>query len=274
MGSRLAAGKDGGAFRLHGNGLETLLALFDDLGNPRNRPPRADAGDEDIHPAVRIVPDLFRRRFPMDLWIGRVLELLKHDRAGNRPRQLLRLAHRPAHPFPARRQDQFRAEDLQELPPFQTHGVRHGKDQTVTPGGGHKGQGDPRIAARRLDQDRSRLEQTAFFRGVDHGDADPVLYAGQGVEGFHLDDDPRPGPGGQAPQFHQGRSPHCLGNVGKYLHWCAPFGSLSSGRGLPQSLVDVFLDVLHILDADGKTDKILRYPRGFPFRSRQLLVGG
>ena len=41
----------------------------------------ADAGHDRVQPATRVAPDLLRGRAAVDLGVGRVLELLKHDRA-------------------------------------------------------------------------------------------------------------------------------------------------------------------------------------------------
>src|SRR5262245_14514353 len=76
---------------LDSDGLEARPALLDDLGDARDGAARADAGYENVRLAVGIVPDFLRGGAAMDLGIGRVLELLRHEGVGDRLEQLVRL---------------------------------------------------------------------------------------------------------------------------------------------------------------------------------------
>src|SRR5579862_5461183 len=55
--------------RLDGDGLEARLALLDDLADAGDGAARADAGDENIDLAVRVVPDLFSGCLAVDLGV-------------------------------------------------------------------------------------------------------------------------------------------------------------------------------------------------------------
>src|SRR5436190_827398 len=64
---------------LHGDRLEARLPLLDDLAHAGDRAAGADAGDEEINFAIRVIPDLLGCRAPVDLRVGGVLELLRHE---------------------------------------------------------------------------------------------------------------------------------------------------------------------------------------------------
>ena len=68
-------------------------------------------------------------------------------------------------------------------------GFGHGQDQPVAFYGGGDGEADAGVAAGRLDDQRAGLQHAALFGILDHRNADPVLHAGAGIAGFHLDED-------------------------------------------------------------------------------------
>ena len=144
----------------------------------------------------------------MDLGICRVLELLQHQRVGQRGDQRLGALDGAAHA--ARGGDQFQlgAEDQQHLAPFQRHRVRHGQDQAVALRRRDEGQRDAGIARGRLDQDgRPGVDAACFFRRLDHGEADAVLHRGQRIEELALAEDVGLDAvrGGDAREAHQRR---------------------------------------------------------------------
>ena len=87
----------------------------------------------------------------VDLRIGRILELLRHEVVAVLGDQLLGHPHRARHALGRRREDQLGAEGLQHPPPLQAHAFGHGHHQLVAACGADIGQADARIAAGRLD---------------------------------------------------------------------------------------------------------------------------
>ena len=102
---------------------------------------------------------------------------------------LLGLLDRTPHALGRRREDQLRPKGLEHLAPLQAHGFRHGQEQPVAPGCCHKGQGDARVAAGGLDDERLRADLAGPLGRLDHRQADAVLDGGQRVVALHLGQD-------------------------------------------------------------------------------------
>jgi len=83
----------------------------------------------------------------MGLRVRRVLELVEHDGVGILSQHLLGLLYGAGHASLGRRQNDPRAEDLQELPPLHAHRFGHGQDQGNALGGTDERQTDAGIAA-------------------------------------------------------------------------------------------------------------------------------
>ncbi len=67
------------ARRLDGDRLEARLARLDHLADAGDGAAGADAGHQDVHLAVGVAPDLLGGGAAVDLRVGRVLELLRHE---------------------------------------------------------------------------------------------------------------------------------------------------------------------------------------------------
>ena len=80
----------------------TRLFLFEHFADAGDCAARADATDDDVHLTVGVSPDFFRGRLAMDFWIGRVLELLRHEIVLVLRNQLFRFLHGPGHAFSGR----------------------------------------------------------------------------------------------------------------------------------------------------------------------------
>ena len=76
MRSRPAAVQDSRIFRFDSDDLDVRLMAFQALGRTGDGAARADGRNEDVYLSVRIAPDFFSRRLPMDGRIGRIVELL------------------------------------------------------------------------------------------------------------------------------------------------------------------------------------------------------
>ena len=125
----------------------------------------------------------------MDFRVGRVDELAGNEAVGESCGQFLRLGNGSLHAQRAVRQHQFRAVGLQQVAAFHAHRFRHGQDDPVPAGGGHRRQADARVPAGGFNDDGIRLQLSGGFRGVNHGPGDAVLHAAGGVEVFQLGQD-------------------------------------------------------------------------------------
>src|SRR4051812_40381289 len=66
---------------------------------PGHRPARPHPRHQDVHLSVRVLPDLLGRRLTMNLGVGGVLKLLRHEALLVLRQDLLGLLDRPAHPL-------------------------------------------------------------------------------------------------------------------------------------------------------------------------------
>ena len=126
----------------------------------------------------------------MGLRVGGVAELVGNKAAGQLPGQLLGLVHRPLHALGPGGEDQFRPVGGQHGPALGAHGVGHGEDHPVAPGGRHTGQTDARIAGGGLDDDPAGLQEALLLRVQDHGQPHPVLGGAGGIEIFQFSQHP------------------------------------------------------------------------------------
>ena len=100
-------GNDGGISRLHRNRLKALFPGFDHFGNAGDCSARADGGDKDIHFPIRIRPDFLRSGFAVDSRVGRILELLGNEGAGDLLGQSFSTGDGPPHSFGCRSELEF-----------------------------------------------------------------------------------------------------------------------------------------------------------------------
>jgi hypothetical protein len=146
-------------------------------------------------------------------------KLLQDDAVRDLGGQFLGLGNGALHALRPFRQDDARAEDLEELAALGAHRLRHGQDELEALGGGDEGQRDAGVAAGRLDQDAVLGDLAGLDGLIDHREADAVLDAREGVEEFQLEQDLRLGAvGGRgAVQAHEGGVADGLGDVVVYL---------------------------------------------------------
>ncbi len=186
MGPLLPAGKHRRGVRLDGHHAHGGFARFEHFAHPGDGAAGADAGNDDIHLAIRIAPDLFGGGAAVDLGVGRVLELLGHEVARVRRNQLFGLADGAGHAFCAGGKDQLGPIGAQQHTALFAHRIGHDQGQLVAPGGAHKGQANAGIAAGRLDDDGIGFDLAGLLGGFDHRYADAVLNAVGWVEVFQL----------------------------------------------------------------------------------------
>src|SRR5690606_11463104 len=188
--ARLPAGEDGALGGLDGHDVDLRLALAQVSARSGDRASRSDAGDEDVHAPLRVLPDLRARRAVMDGRVVGVVELARHPRAvAEALADLFRTLDRAPHPSRAFGQDHDPAQRSQHVAPLDGHGVRHGEDAAEAEGRCGEGDADPRVAARRLHDHLPGSELTPLDRGFQHGDPDAVLDRIVRVEPLVFDDD-------------------------------------------------------------------------------------
>ena len=181
-----AAGKHRRIRRLNGNGFKFGFSRLDSLGNAGDCTPGADAGNQDIDPAIGIPPYFIGGGYPVHLRIGGILELLRDEGIGVFRGKLLSLADGALHTLRSGRQHELGAENDEKLLALLRHGVRHGENEPVPPGGADEGEGDAGVAAGGLNDDGTLLNEALRFRIEYHGHPYPVLDAAGRVEELQL----------------------------------------------------------------------------------------
>ena len=113
----------------------------------------------------------------VDLGIGRIDKLLEqHIAIGGRGGDLLGPVDGTGHAEAPFGEFEFGPVGGEQFAPLQAHGLRHGQGERDPFRGGHKSQGDARVAASGLDQFLARSQQTVLFGLGDHGGADAALH--------------------------------------------------------------------------------------------------
>src|SRR5262249_24448638 len=144
-------GDDGGSNGFDGDGSERGLARFDHFRYPGDGAAGADAGDENVHFAVGVLPDFFGRGLAMDLGVGGVLKVLRDEGLVVLLEKFFGLVHRAAHAVGGGGEDDLGAQGFKESAAFERHGFGHGEDELVAFGGADKSQRNAGVAAGGLD---------------------------------------------------------------------------------------------------------------------------
>ena len=186
MRTRLALRKNRARVGLDRDHLHGRLLRLEVLAHARERTTRTDAGDEHVDRAIGVRPDLRTRRRRMALRVRRILELLENHRARCGIAQSLGLGDRALHALAAGRENDLGAIGGCELAALNGHGLGHGEDEVVALHGGDKREAHARIAARRLDDRRTRLEGTGLLGLFDHRHRNTVLHTATRIEELNL----------------------------------------------------------------------------------------
>ena len=107
--------------------------------------------------------------------VGRIVELLWHDRIRQFFDQFLRPIDGTPHTTLGRCQFQLRTEKQQHTPALHRHRFEHGQNQTITFRRRHERQRDSRIPRRRLNQHGFIGDPAFTLQGLNYGEADVVL---------------------------------------------------------------------------------------------------
>ena len=125
------------------------LALFflDVTRDTGNGATGANASDKDIDGSIAVIPDLRACGFLVDLWVGGIIKLTRHEVLGRIAiSNFLGLSDGTRHAFGGFREDQLGSKHGHHPSTFDRHRFRHGEDQLVTPSRGSEGQGNACIA--------------------------------------------------------------------------------------------------------------------------------
>lgn len=120
----------------------------------------------------------------MDFRVCWIVELLRNPSVGCLGSECLDAGDGTLHPFGGGREFQRRAEQRKKGAPFQTHALRHGKDEFVAFGCSHKSQRNAGIAGGRFNDRGVRCELPGFFRIRDHGGSNAVFDAAKRIGKF------------------------------------------------------------------------------------------
>ncbi len=151
--------------RLDREHLDLGAPLLQHLADPGDRAPGADPGDEGVDLAVEVAPDLLRGRPPVDLGVRRVRELLRHEGVVLAD-QVLGQLDRLVHPAERGRLVDLGAVGAKQGGALAAHPLRQGEDQPVIARGADEGEGDPGVAAGRLDDHRAAALDQAVPLGA------------------------------------------------------------------------------------------------------------
>ena len=142
---------------------------------PGDRAARADAGDEGVDVATRLLPDFRTRRLHMGLGVGGVGELVDVEAAGNALGQTLGhvgVIFRVAMRHVRTRQTNIGAHRPEMLDLFLGHLVRDDQKHLISPGPTDQRQRQAGVARRRLHDGAAFLQEAFALGGVQHGDGD------------------------------------------------------------------------------------------------------
>jgi hypothetical protein len=168
---------------------------------------------------VGVVPDLFRGGAAVDLGVGGVLELLRHEGAGNLCGELAGARDGALHALRTGSEHELGAVRAQKVAALDAHRLRHGKQHLVAAGGGDHRESDAGVTAGRLDDGRLvGRDEPSLFGGVEHREPDAVFDAAAGVERLELADDGGAGALRDAAQLHERCAADEFGDVVGYLH--------------------------------------------------------
>ena len=125
----------------------------------------------------------------MRLGVSRIDKLTGNEAVRDFFRKLVRLCDGALHAFCALGENQFGTVGFHQLSALDRHRFGHHNNDPVASCGGNGGKTDARIARGRLDNHRTGLQLSAFFRVVNHRLGDSVLNGAGGIEIFKLCED-------------------------------------------------------------------------------------
>ncbi len=160
---------------LHGHVQNPGLLSFEKGPGTAEGAAGAHSGYQGVDPTFGVGPYFRAGGFFMDGRVGRILELAGHERARGVLDYFPGPGDGPGHALGPRGQDDLGPQHGHDFAPFHTHGLGHGDDQPIAPGGGHRGQGDAGIAAGGFHYGRAGLDQSPLLGVPDQGRTQPAL---------------------------------------------------------------------------------------------------
>jgi len=151
---------------------------------------RAQGGHEHRDLALGLLPDLHGRAVVVGGEIVGVVELVDQEvLAGVGAHQLVGLLDGAVGAQGGGGEAELRAEGLEDLLAFLAGRLGEGEAQPVALGGGHQGEPDPRVAARRLEDDLVARQLAPLLGTLDHVQGGPVFHGPPGIEALELCED-------------------------------------------------------------------------------------
>ena len=217
MRAGVPAGEEGGFGGLNRDDTHVRVLALEDLRHARNRSARAHAGHENVDLAVSVRPNLFARVRDVCRGVRGVCELGGDDRAGPLGGDVLGFGNGCGHAALGVGEDEFGAEGAHDRSALHRHGGWHDDHDLVAARRADHGQGDSRVARRRLDDGTAGAEGSRRLSGIDDRAGDAVLDRGSRVERLNLgdhvnafaDDVVDPNEGGGANQIGDGGGDTC-----------------------------------------------------------------
>ena len=181
-----AGGKDGGGLRLDGDDADGRIFLPEVAAHTGDGTAGADPCHKGIHLPIGILPDLRGGGGVVGLGVGLIDKLAGDEAVRDLAREFIRFGDGAFHALGAGGEDQLRAIGFHQLAALHAHGLRHDDDDTIAPGGGHRGQADAGIAVGGLDEDGLGGKEALLLGILYHGEGNAVLDGTGGIEVFQL----------------------------------------------------------------------------------------
>ena len=122
----------------------------------------------------------------MGLGVGLIDKLAGDKAVRDLAREFIRFGDGAFHALGAGGKNQLRAIGFHQLAALHAHAIRHDNDDTIAPGGGHRGQADAGIAGGGLDEDGLGGKEALLLGILYHGEGNAVLDGTGGIEVFQL----------------------------------------------------------------------------------------
>ncbi len=196
------AADDGGVRWFNGERFEVRILLLEEASGSRDRAAGSDSGNDGVDLVVAVGPNLRPGGGFVNGRVGRVFELLRHERVVGFVDKVLRGIDGAFHAVSGGCQDEVRAHRSQQRASFDRHGFGHCQRELVAFGGTNECQCDPCISAGRFDDVGVGVDVPVTLTGFDHRDADPVLDAVERLEELTLRKHGRAAGGDEAIDLH------------------------------------------------------------------------
>ena len=186
MRTAFSLGKYRGSCRLYCHDLNIRVLFFQILTGSCKSSACADTGYKDIYLSVCVIPDLRTCSCFVCSRVCRVYKLSRNIAVRNLLCKLICFGDSTFHSLGSFCQNQFCTVCLKNVSTFNTHGLRHGKDDSISLRCCDGGKADTCISGGRLNDDRSFLENSPCLSILDHCFGNSVLDTSGRIEVFQF----------------------------------------------------------------------------------------